>query len=468
MCTTSLAVTEITRDGHKPSPGHRCPRNTNVPQPRPAANGWPGLLRLAGRTRAARYLILLATLIALGGFCDPAWSAGFTVSSQGTAGMAQGNAFVAEANDPSAIFYNPAGINQLTRPEVYGMAMLTYPERTYQGPTSNSQTHHMFVPSGTFYAVYPINPTVTLGLGVFSPFGQQSHWQDSWPGRYLSTYGSLTTYNVNPVVSFRLHEKFSFALGFDAMMSTVKIQRKVALPFGLADGDSRLQGNGTAYGFNLGMLLDVIEGVKAGLSYRYQMEMRYTGTLALPQPSIFGLRYVSVPATANMTFPHLVTLGVSVSNFEPFVINCDVTWSGYSSFDAIDIRTSQPVNFNGVSTKSLHTPRNWHDTWTFRLGTNYRLTERIKLRVGYTYDLSAIPNATFDPQIVAPTQHIFTCGGEVKLDPFTLGIAYNYLLGESRSKNNFITTNGVPATLQANGKYQPSAHALGTSLSYKF
>jgi long-chain fatty acid transport protein len=198
------------------------------------------------------------------------------------------------------------------------------------------------------------------------------------------------------------------------------------------------------------------------------MDMRYKGDLELPQPTPLGLRPVSIPATADLTFPHLLTMGFSLSRYQPFTFNFDVTWTGWSSFGAIDVRLHEPVLFNGVRTKSLVTPRNWHDTWTLRFGMNYRLTEQIKLRAGYTYDMSAIPNATFDPQIVNTDQHIFTVGGDFKIHRFTLGLAYNYLLGEKRSKANFTTTNGVPVIRQADGKYQSTAHGLGFSLAYQF
>ena len=59
-------------------------------------------------------LIISGVLYSVSG----AAAAGFAVLQQGTAAMAQGNAFVAEANDASAIFYNPAGLTQLKRPQL--------------------------------------------------------------------------------------------------------------------------------------------------------------------------------------------------------------------------------------------------------------------------------------------------------------------------------------------------------------
>ena len=50
---------------------------------------------------------------------DYAYSAGFALMQQGTGPMGQGNAFVAQADDPSALFFNPAGISQLEGSQAY-------------------------------------------------------------------------------------------------------------------------------------------------------------------------------------------------------------------------------------------------------------------------------------------------------------------------------------------------------------
>ncbi len=421
-----------------------------------------------GLLRGITALVVVLTWLS-GGISGQVQAAGFTVYSQGTGAMGQGNAFVAEADDPSAVFYNPAGINQLPRPTVYAMGLITMPSRDYEGLSGQTaRTESAVLLSGTCYLVYPLTPKVALGFGVFAPFGQESTWPETWEGRYLTTHGSLKTYCFNPVVSWQIHENFAVALGFDALLSTVKLRRKVALPFGLPDSDSELKGEGTGYGFNLGFLWRVAEGVNLGLSYRYQLDVKYTGTLRLPQPTFVGIQMASFPASANLTFPHLLTLGVSVSRLDPWVFNFDVTWTGWSSFRAIEVRSSQPLLFGGVPTKLLVQPRDWHDAWTFRFGVNYRLHPLVKLRAGYTYDLSAIPDSTFDPQIINTDQHIFTLGADVNIRRLTLGLAYNYLLGEKRQKNTTIATNGVPAPLQANGSYQSTAHGWGISLAYQF
>jgi long-chain fatty acid transport protein len=92
----------------------------------------------------------------------------------------------------------------------------------------------------------------------------------------------------------------------------------------------------------------------------------------------------------------------------------------------------------------------------------------MKLRAGYIYDLTPVPDGTFDPQVPDANRHIFTVGSDLKILRFTLGFAYNYILSESRTKNNAIVVNGVPAALQANGRYNSDVHSVGLSWSFQF
>lgn len=418
-----------------------------------------------------KLFILLAAAVASWSLQALAWGAGFTLYQQGTAAMGQGGAFVAEADDPSAVFYNPAGLNQLKRPAVYLGAILDYPDREFHGSAGQfSQTNHRFFPSGSAYLTYPFNEHVAGGIGFFVPFGLGSQWPPTWAGRYITTYSSLKTYTLNPVISIRPLDRISVAVGLDVMWSSVELKRKIPLVFGpmqLPDGESRLRGDGHGFGVNLGALWEVVKGVKLGLSYRSQIAVDYKGNLDLTLPQrIPGPRQVS--GLAKLIFPPFITTGISVSRLAPWTFNFDVTWTGWSSYNQLIVYLKQPILVNGRPSANLVQPKSWRDTWTFRFGVNYRLSETIKLRAGYIYDLSPVPDETFEPQVPNANQHIFTVGGDWRIKHFTLGIAYNYVLGETRSKNNAIGLNGVPYPLQANGRYNVDAHLLGVSLAYKF
>lgn len=67
----------------------------------------------------------------------------------------------------------------------------------------------------SFYIAGPVHDRVAVGLGYFPPFGLGTVWPPTWAGRYITTYSSLKTYNVNPVVSVKVLKNLSLAAGFN-------------------------------------------------------------------------------------------------------------------------------------------------------------------------------------------------------------------------------------------------------------
>lgn len=384
--------------------------------------------------------------------------------------MAQGNAFVADASDASAIFYNPAGINQIKTPQFYQGLFLNYPDRDFSGGGNNSETNHRLYRNLTIFFVAPANERVALGIGFFTPFGLGTAWAPSWPGRYLSTFSSLKTYNLNPVISVKPLDNLSLAAGFDVLWSSVEIKRKVPVSFhGITfpDGEASLAGDGHGYGYNLGALYEPISGVKLGVSYRSDISVKHSGELSLKIPAPLPTPLPD-QGSASVEFPPSVTMGISYSQIKPLTLEFDTTWTGWSSYGQLKVNLHDPISVNGISTTTVVTKKNWRDAWAFRFGANYEILENMKLRAGYIYDLTPVPDSTFDPQVPDANRHIFTVGGDLKIRRFTLGIAYNYILSESRTKNNAIAFNGVPAPLQANGRYNSDVHSLGLSWAFQF
>jgi long-chain fatty acid transport protein len=413
----------------------------------------------------------LILLTALACFLYPAalaQGAGFAVLQQGTAAMAQGNAFVAEADDASAIFYNPAGLNQLKRPQFYQGSFFNHPDREFHGDQGQfSETNHRLYRHLTAYLTLPVNDRVALGIGFFSPFGMGTVWPPSWAGRYLTTFSSLKTFVLNPVVSVKVLDNLSLAAGFDAMWSSVELKRRSLVPISetTTEAESRLTGDASGVGYNLGLLFEPVSGVKLGVSYRSEVSVTFKGDLATQ----FLKAPLSVPrisGSADLTFPPSVTFGVAYSRLKPFTFEFDTTWTGWSSYDQLKVILGKPLPLPPKPVSSIVIPKNWHDAWAFRFGANYEVKPGMKLRAGYIYDLTPVPDETFDPQVPDANRHIFTVGGDLKIRRFTLGIAYNYILSEDRTKNNKIM--GLDTQYQANGRYSSDVHSLGLSWSFQF
>ena len=393
-----------------------------------------------------------------------AGAAGFAILQQGTAAMAQGNAFVAQADDPSAVFYNPAGLMQLKRPEIYFNTVFSSTNRTYTSSAGQYTTakHEIFaIPA--IYGALPVHERVVLGIGFFSPFGLGTTWPPEWAGRYLTTMSKLQTYNINPVVAVKLLDNLSVAAGLDVLWSKVQIQRRTfqaTRRFLITELKSDFEGDGMGFGYNLGLLYEPIEGVKFGASYRSEITVTHSGDLKVSWIDPVG-------GKADVVYPPSVTWGLAYSRIKPFVFEFDVTWTGWSTYDNLKLNLNQPIQ---GTTASILQEKNWNDAWAFRFGGNYEIRPGMKARAGYIYDMTPVPNSTFDPTIPDANRHIFTLGGDMQISRFTLGFAYNFILSENRSKANTLAINAVPlpSAFQANGKYKSDNHSLGFSLACKF
>src|SRR3982074_3144516 len=92
---------------------------------------------------------------------------GFRLPNQDPEGIARGNAFVATADNPSAIYYNPAGITQLEGQQVRAGLYLISADTEYTSATgAKAETDATFQPVPQLYYVISLkNSPISLGLG---------------------------------------------------------------------------------------------------------------------------------------------------------------------------------------------------------------------------------------------------------------------------------------------------------------
>ena len=140
-----------------------------------------------------RQIFLAAALVVLAPSLT--WGAGFALFEHGNRAMAMGGAFTGLADDPSALYWNPAGTAFQLDEGLKVMAGVTfitasqdfygdspYPGDGYQA----SQKGQTFYPPH-FYLVYPLNDRIALNLGFMTPFGLGTWSSASAPGGRRTT-----------------------------------------------------------------------------------------------------------------------------------------------------------------------------------------------------------------------------------------------------------------------------------------
>ena len=131
--------------------------------------------------------------------------------------MSMGGAFTALANDPSAIYFNPAGITQLLGTNIIGGATFILPNSSFRGPfpaiTESKLEPKIFYPIH-LYASHQINDKLFFGLGVGNNFGLGTKWDNNWVGKYMAVDTEIKTYFFNLVSSYQIIPEISIGFGY--------------------------------------------------------------------------------------------------------------------------------------------------------------------------------------------------------------------------------------------------------------
>ena len=198
------------------------------------------------RVRFRSVCISLAILFLL--TAAPAFPSGFQLNTQGARAMGMGLAFTAVANDPSAIFFNPAGLGWQKNFDVqFGSSFITKTEGDFSGADpfpgiGNSEKEHKttFV-LPTLYVVFPLTHEINLGFGTFSQYGLGFRWDNaedcggdcatnpvkstSFSGRFIGQNAVIQSVDLNPVLSFQVIPSLTIAAGADYRVSKVQLEK---------------------------------------------------------------------------------------------------------------------------------------------------------------------------------------------------------------------------------------------------
>ncbi|GFO54263.1 membrane protein [Geomonas sp. Red276] len=445
--------------------------------------------------------VLVGTLLGLAGICH---AAGFKVSEQGAKAMGMGNAFTGQADDPSALYFNPAGIAFLSGAQInVGVTGIVVPQTKFTGTTPLSgnpppetgtsgvteRSKRDLVVAPTVYATYSLeNIPLSFGLGINAIYPLSKSWDDSSVFRNQVQNASIKPINFQPTVAWRFDDlNLSVAAGLDVTYAIVSLQRSVYSPFidpahpappaGAYElGSLGLDGTDTAAGYNFGILWKASPQLSFGLAYRSEITLNIggeanflattptgLGAIGLSSTAVFPYTRARATSTASttITLPDTLDLAVAWKPTEKLTLEFDATRTGWSSFDKLEISFDSPqfAAFNNQPD-----PRNWEDVWGYKFGGQYVLNDRVELRAGYFYDPTPVPDATVDPLLPDADRHSFSLGIGLHNDMAALDLAAMWVHFVDRTVNNQEMT-----TLRgANGTYQSDAYLLAANVTVKF
>src|SRR4051812_19898546 len=166
--------------------------------------------------------VLLAPLAARGG--------GIEVPMQGARAAGQADAFTAQADDPSAIFYNPAGLTQLRGTQI--SAGLYFLQPQFHLDADSGADEHMnlatFLPH--LYAESDFGTeSWRFGIGINNPFGINENWGDTGTLRTIVDEAQLMCINIAPTVAYKVNDNLSLGVALNIYAGSTVLTRNVVL-----------------------------------------------------------------------------------------------------------------------------------------------------------------------------------------------------------------------------------------------
>ena len=419
-----------------------------------------------------------------------ALAAGYFIDQQSVPGLGRANAGnVAAANDPSTIFFNPAGMTELwlldpsdtTRASTGLSVIMPKAEIKNRGSTATSPgTLGLAAPLSGFNESNPTDPTpvssaylaqrvgnrLFFGLGFNAPFGLAAKYDENWFGRYDATEIKLLTININPSVAYKLSDRISIGGGFDVQYAYAELATAIPNPLApggptpATDGRFSVDGNSWTAGYNFGILYKATQNFRLGASYRSGMEHDLSGT------AVFNPGGLVTGASTELNLPALASAG-AVWDFGPrWSLYGDVTWYDWSVSDVTRIR------FVSRTTPDAVRPVHFHDSWTGALGLENHWNENLTLRAGVMFDESPTNDAFRDTTFADDNRLWLAIGATYKIcDYVTADFAFTHVLVEETSidiTRTFFGGTPLKTTAAIKADVEAYVDTLAFNLRYKF
>lgn len=420
---------------------------------------------------------------------------------QGASAAGQGNAFAAQADDGSAIHYNPAGLTQVEGFQaMFGTALLGGSIK-YKSPSGRDARGDfggsavMPPPSHTYFSANlgALGLTglsrVTVGLGLTSPFGLNTRYPVDGPFNTAATSATLPLIDIKPTVAYKVTDDLSIGLGADIYTfagflgegQAEQHQVGAGLAGIPAGAKVELSGKGTGVGMNASLLYTPIRNsdgkplAAVGMVYRSQAVLPLQGGLLINGAKV-------ADASTSLALPPIYTGAVALwpvrTPEREWKLELDVDFVAWKSHKDLNIYLSNGTTFPQA--------RNWKTVQVVAVGTEYKWLNPawlphwdVAARAGYTRTENPVPDLTFNPATISLASNTLSlgagvlckqggrflgaipCGGESALWPKAIGfdVAYQEWFYEPHT----VAGNVNPTV---NGTYHAFVH-LGT-FSFKF
>jgi len=391
------------------------------------------------------------------------------IKSTKASGM--GEAFIAQADDPSAITFNPAGLTQVdgTQISLGGTIMNGWCQYTSQEDEEEDMIDKWQTAPAVFITSDFGMENFVAGIGVTAPNGISSEWEEDSFARYVDTFSELILIDINPSLSCKVNDNLSVGLGVSYYYSTATLESMVdygsliGFP-GAFDGKNKLEGKGNTWGYNVGILYKPNERHSFAATFKSPITVDYKGETEFTDiPFFMGLgSSFDSDAETSIDFPAVVVLGYAYRPIDRLKLEFNLDWTNWETLDSIEVDFESPL-LNDVTYDY-----EYKNTFAYKLGLEYLVNERLSMRGGYIYNENATSEEKWRPSLPDTNSHFLTFGFGYAMDRFTIDGALELVFYEDREIDNNVDNNETLTSSSIDGEYENFGVAFAVGITYKF
>jgi long-chain fatty acid transport protein len=423
---------------------------------------------------AQHYKLKLGSFLIASTLSSMSCAAGFAIIEQSVTGLGRafaGSAAVAE--DASTIFFNPAGLTNLSHAELDIGLNYIAPRSEFKDGGSSSPFgapltggnggdagNNAIVPN--IYYSHAITERTVFGLGINAPFGLVTEYNDTWQGRYHAVKSDLKTININPSLAFKVTDKLSVGFGIDLQKIELTLTKMADLgavggtsTSQTADGKVNLEADDWSLGYNLGLTYQIQQSTRLGLAYRSKISHTLEGYGTLHAST--GELAADGNISGSVDLPESLSFAIHHQINQQWAIMGDVSWTRWSRFKEL------AINSDGTLPSSVK-PENWENSMRYGLGLTYEHNYKWVFRGGVAFDETPISDEFRTSRIPGEDRKWVALGASYKYsDNIILDAGYTHIFFSDPTIND---TDDRGYTLK--GNYEASVDILGMQMRWLF
>lgn len=361
--------------------------------------------------RVPRAVVMTALLLAFALLLHPGRLAAEDLAfhEQGARAASLGGAFTAQADDASALFYNPAGLAFLQG--IRFKTNLGFGDRTIKAywPAGDSFLHSS--PNefqGSLALAWQLVGRLSLAVGVISPYSYKSSWTPNFGRDWNCRESKLRATYIRSALAFEVFKGFAVSGGVDLAFASLDWKHFVPLsPEAFAERRHRLHGRGL--GFVAGVLWKILPAIQVGARYHHAVTIDYSGATYqivyitgsdvgpagpfernLQASDPYGyFPYQNV--VGQMNFPRELAVGAAITPSSRLTLSMDVQWDRWRDFGDWVFQPAEEGSDPDYGTQGV--PLGLGDTTHLKAGLEFRPARRLAVRAGYAHLASSVDAA---------------------------------------------------------------------------